>query len=363
MFSKSLTLFLLTSLLNFASAKTFLDYCQGTIGVDVSKEEADTVAFLKLALLPKAPWPVKIDTIQTYDSNGQVKTPSYALSYLGYAVPTTTKFTSQRFHSINEVTTYLRETVFGKKSDCEKSFEKLQKTEALQLTVGDFRLADGTNASYPLETIAPLEGATNLKFLILNQNHLTDVSLLKEFKKLEIVKMSKNQIESVEFVKHLPLLFSLDASENAIFDITPLKNAIQLKELVLTSQYKTLTAWVPPSDRKHLEDLSALSGLKNLSLLLLGNNNISDVAPLSGLNDLNILSLKNNNISEITNLENLLALRNLYLSNNHIVEAETLSNFKNLTALSMSNNDVKDCSVFDQFKAIVKLNFTKNPCK
>lgn len=348
-----------------AFSKSFLEFCNGSIGNNITVEEAETVAMIKLALGPKRPWPVKLDTMKVYGPNGELFARSTVQSFNGYAVPTKTKFTHKKFKNHSEVTKYLLDDVFKDKSKCAGMNEKFEKMEALQLTVGKFKLANGSLVGYPLKTITPLKGAINLKLLILNQNNLKDISVLSELKELQILKIGKNRVENLDFIKDLPNLWSFDASQNAISDLSPLRFATELKELTLSSQVpvKLSTSWVPEDKRLMLKDITALSGLKNLYFLLLGNNKIEDITPLKELHTLNYLSLKNNSIKDMASLNELKSLRNLYLSHNKIVDASVLLNFKNIKTLSMSNNKVADCTIFANFKNIIKLNFVKNPCK
>jgi len=348
-----LLLSLLFMVSNSASAKSFEEFCNGTIGVDITAEEADTVAMLKLAMLPKAPWPFALTTKRVYGENGEVIRPAKALRYNGYAVPKKSKF-ERKFNSKSEIASYLRNNVFAKKSNCKRMNEKFLKMESLQLTTGKFFSKGGDLISYPLKTITPIEEATNLKFVILNQNELTDVSSLKNLLKLEAVQMAKNKIKSIDFVKSLPSLTVLDAAQNAILDLSPLIGAIQLEELTLTSQSGT--------KRLGLIDISPLKGLSNLFYLMLGNNSIKDITPLKGLTSLNVLSLSNNDLVGINEIKDLVSLRSLYVKRNHIAEIDVIRRFSNIQTLSASDNNITDCSALKSLSGIKKLTFRRNPC-
>ncbi|MDH5581479.1 MAG: hypothetical protein OEY33_06205 [Bdellovibrionales bacterium] len=358
---KKLVLFLSLSFSGLTNSMTFIDFCKGTIGTDVTLDQAETVAMLKLALSPKAPWPVKIPTPAVYGRHGEIVKKMDTLSFKGYAVPTTSKL-NYKFNNINELRSYLR-SIFNDKSKCNRMNEKFESMEALQLMSGTFSLKNGDFKRYQLKDITPLEGAQNLKYLIINQNSLTDVSVLGKLKNLQFIKMAKNKVSSLNFVKKLPKLISLDVSDNAIGDISPLAKASQLEELWLSTQRPNEKALHSPNPwRKKLENISPLKGLKNLYLLVAGNNSIEDISSVRNLRKLNILSFKNNLVKDITPLENLYSLRNLYLSGNDIEEVSAIKDMKNLTNLSISNNKIKDCSIILELPKMKKLEYHKNPC-
>ncbi len=358
---KALVLSLALMFSGLTQAKTFIEFCKGELGEGISIDQAETVAMIKLALLPKAPWPVKIPTPTVYGANGEVVREAGTLSFGGYAVPTTTKF-NYKFNSISEVRAFLK-SVFIDKSKCDRMNEKFESMEALQLMSGTFALKNGAFKRYQLKDLTPLKGAKNLKFLIINQNNFNDVSVLGSLKTLQYIKMTKNKINSIEFVKSLPNLVSLDASSNSLGDISPIAKSTQLEELWLSTQRPSSKAVNDPSPwRKKLENIQALEGLKNLYLLVMGNNSIVDLGALKDLKKLNILSVKNNLVKDISSLKNLKSLRNLYLSGNYITDASVLLGFDNLTNLSITNNEIKDCSVFAQLPPMKKLEYHKNPC-
>ena len=84
-----------------------------------------------------------------------------------------------------------------------------------------------------------------------------------------------------------------------------------------------------------ISDLTPLSGLANLSCLILNGNQISNLAPLSGLTNLEILELNGNNINDITPLIKLTNLTSLELDDNPISE-ESISELQK--ALSMKRH-------------------------
>ena len=82
---------------------------------------------------------------------------------------------------------------------------------------------------------------------------------------------------------------------------------------------------------KHIENLSGMENLTNLTLLNLSNNQISNIKPLEGLTNLTDLNLTTNKISNIEPLERLVNLTKLTLSLNQIKDySPVYSYYKNL---------------------------------
>ena len=91
-----------------------------------------------------------------------------------------------------------------------------------------------------------------------------------------------------------------------------------------------------------IRDISALSGLKNLSNLSLGCNKIIEINSLSEIKNLEYLNLENNEIRDISALSGLKNLRDLSLSTNKIREINALSELNNLECLNLRNNRISD---------------------
>ncbi|TYU99876.1 leucine-rich repeat domain-containing protein, partial [Listeria monocytogenes] len=111
-----------------------------------------------------------------------------------------------------------------------------------------------------------LSGLTNLTSLYLNDNQLSDISVLSG----------------------LTNLTSLDLGNNQLSDISVLSGLTNLTNLNLKAN--------------QLSEISVLSGLTNLTSLYLGDNQLSDISALSSLTNLRILYMETNQISDISSL-------------------------------------------------------------
>ena len=122
----------------------------------------------------------------------------------------------------------------------------------------------------------------------------------------------------------------LDLSNSANSDIHWVGGLTQLQELTLP--YFNLGGF-----DHNITDISAISNLINLTVLVLPNNSISDLTPLTGLTKLEYLDLSNNHISDISPLVRLTNLKTLFLSNNNISDLSPLAGLTNLNFLDLSN--------------------------
>ena len=121
-----------------------------------------------------------------------------------------------------------------------------------------------------------------------------------------------------------------------IKDLTGLEYATQLRDLAIWS-----TAEHGP---REISDISALTGLTQLTATSLSGNQISDISPLAGLTNLTILDLSGNEISDISPLAGLTRLTSLRLQGNQISDVTALSGLVNLEWLYLDGNPIADKS-------------------
>ena len=115
---------------------------------------------------------------------------------------------------------------------------------------------------------------------------------------------------------------------------------------------------------KKIEDITEISGLDELSDLVLLNlyeNKITEISGLSNLKNLISLSISDNNITEIKGLENLINLKNLNLERNQISEIKGLENLENLNHLSLSNNNITELKGLENLSNLNNFYLFSNP--
>ena len=111
-----------------------------------------------------------------------------------------------------------------------------------------------------------LESATNLTWLGLNRNNITDISAVSKLTNLIDLRLERNTISDVSAVSGLTDLTRLELGYNTISDLSPLSVLTNLTVLLL---------W-----HNNVTDLSALTGLTNITGLYLQGNSILDLSPL-----------------------------------------------------------------------------------
>ena len=98
-------------------------------------------------------------------------------------------------------------------------------------------------------------------------------------------------------------------------------------------------------------DISALSGLTQLTVLYLYSNDIVDISALSGLTQLTRLDLGGNDIVDISALSGLTQLTVLYLRDNEVVDVSPLEGLTNLEYLYLEGNLISDLAPLRRFKS------------
>ncbi|EHT9627766.1 leucine-rich repeat domain-containing protein [Listeria monocytogenes] len=180
-------------------------------------------------------------------------------------------------------------------------------------------------------SLSGMENLTNLGFLDLEDNQISDISPLSNLTNLRTLWIDNNQISDISPLSNLTNLSYLDLANNQISDISSLANLTNLSSLYLANN--------------QISDISLLSNLTNLSYLDLDNIQISDISPLSNLTNLSYLYLNNNQISDISPLSNLTNLSYLYLNNNQISDISSLANLTNLRWLGLDRQDISASKV------------------
>ena len=164
-------------------------------------------------------------------------------------------------------------------------------------------------------------------------------------------------------------LTSLNGYFSGINDLTGIEYATNLTYLNLGLNYylRNLSALSGLTNLTHLDlyenqirDISALSGLTNLTNLSLGINRIRDISALSGLTNLTVLDLYENEIRDISALSGLMNLEGLALNSNYISDLSALSGLTNLTSLVLEFNQISNISALSGLTSLEGLNLRVN---
>ena len=222
-----------------------------------------------------------------------------------------------------------------------------------------------------ISDISPLRNLKKLTYLDLGLNgRISDISPLKNLENLTHLSLRYNEISDVSPLKDLTNLFDLDLYDNQISDVSPLKDLtenLMFLDLGLNdwitdiSSLKDLTKLTFLSLRyNQISDLSPLKDLTNLIGLNLQHNQISDVSPLRDLSKLRHLDIDSNQISDISPLRGLTELRLLDISDNNISNVSSLEDMRYLSWLDIDDNKVSDITALKDLTTLRELDLDDN---
>jgi Leucine-rich repeat (LRR) protein len=93
-----------------------------------------------------------------------------------------------------------------------------------------------------------------------------------------------------------------------------------------------------PNMSVELEDLTGISGMNQLEILIVSHHRLHSIKELSELPGLKSLFLNNNTITSLDGIEGLHALRQLYIQHNRVSSIEALHGLVNLQELYIHDN-------------------------
>ena len=224
-----------------------------------------------------------------------------------------------------------------------------------------------------IEEVTPLKDLTNLKHLYISHNRIADVSSLGKLTNLVDFDISINYIADVSVAKNYNKLTMFNAIRNKITDISALKDITGLLILnVKQNDVKDINCikdlvkleTLNLEDNKNISAIKVIKNLTKLKELNLNNCGIddADVAGdiFAGLTKLTELNLNNNSLRSIDFIKNSNELENLYLDNNKLTSLEALKDMNKLKSLRFSGNDVVSIAPLAGHTALEELKFSNN---
>jgi len=164
----------------------------------------------------------------------------------------------------------------------EKAIRQELKKPAGELTKADLEKVTSLNLQRNQLTDVPkgMEKLTQLKYLYLSINQLTDVKGLEKLTQLTFLTLGGNQLAEVKGLENLTQLEGLNLANNQLTDASALANLTQLTDLNL--------------GENKLTDVKGLEKLTQLTRLYLSDNQLTDVKGLEKLTQLTHLNLYDN---------------------------------------------------------------------
>ena len=243
----------------------------------------------------------------------------------------------------------------------------LEKARGAPITEADLKALTQLQAkNREIRDLTGLEAASNLTWLFLPRNRITNLSALADLTKLERLDLWSNMITDISVLDGLSNLTVLNVSSNMITDIAVLADLPMLRDVSIggnmitdISVLKGLTNLTGLGlNQANLTDISFLESLTNLTNLDLSYNRFTDLSVLSGLTNLTSLWIENTfaNISDISDLAGLTKLERLNLRNNSISDVSVLAGLTDLTDLllvgSMSLSDITPLAGLTKLKRL-----------
>ncbi len=161
-----------------------------------------------------------------------------------------------------------------------------------------------------IASLKGLEACTALALLDIENNAVEDLTPIKDLSLLQSLNVGSNKVKDVGPIGGLTGLQYLDASDNQIADVTALASLERMTTLYLSGN--------------QIKDIKPVGELKKLWSLHLDGNPIADLSPVAGLNRLTSLGLQGCGVSDLAPLKGSAEWQYLLLQDNKITDLSVL---------------------------------------
>lgn len=208
--------------------------------------------------------------------------------------------------------------------------------------------------------LAPLKYAENLEEfeVLLNSANLTREA--KDFSVLEKTKITKFWYLNQDYdnLDHKNSTNRLSADFSPLSKVKTLKDVrINFGDLKNLNSFKDLDLTTLVLEAHQIDDISAVSTMKNIERFEVTNNKITDIKPLANLPKLITLYLANNPVADISSLGTVKTLEALVMPKTKIANVEILKELPNLHRLRIDKNaETLEEDYFEDIREIKTLN-------
>ncbi len=191
--------------------------------------------------------------------------------------------------------------------------------------------------------LTPLSALTKLEFLDLNQNYtVEDISPLTNLVNLKKLILYSNPIKDISPLANLTNIVYLDLLDLPINDINSLSNLINLETLYASGV----------GVKVNFNNISSLNNLTKLTRLDLAGRGIVNLKPIENLTELILLQVSYDSLTEISSVSKMKKLIRLYIRRNKVDDISGIKNLENLDYLDAADNQIKDISELQYLPAI-----------
>ena len=198
------------------------------------------------------------------------------------------------------------------------------------------------------DDIEDLKYFTELEWLELNENNITDLSVLRDLKKLKHLYFYNNNVASLDFASGMKDLEEINFFANKVSDLSPLAHLTKLIEV-----------WAGNNPISSIEPLRNLINMESLSL----KNTIfgGDISPLSGMKFLVEIDLYGCDVTRVSELSGCKDLRYIDISYNYVYDIKAFEDCREIKEFICEGNYIETSEQLDIFDtSLFKLSFAED---
>ena len=203
-----------------------------------------------------------------------------------------------------------------------------------------------------ISDLSPIAGLIELREIWARGNVLSDISPVRGLRNLTHLEFPGSPISDLSSVKGLTNLIYLNCNDTLVSDLSPVSSLVNLEWLYMRNT--RISDMSPVSGLINLKeiyfsgdtvsDISLFAGLINLEVFVTSGNPISDLSPLSKLTKLYKVGISEARLSDLSPLAGLIGLKELSLNRNGIQDISPIAGLTGLNRLDLSVNDISDVS-------------------
>ena len=167
-----------------------------------------------------------------------------------------------------------------------------------------------------------------------------------DVRNISVIHGNNMEIKSLEGVQHCVSVAEIRLAENAIEDVSALKDLKRLQSLSL--------------EKNKIKDITAIGTLAALQYLNLEHNSVRDLKPIKGLVKLNSVYLTDNKINDLSPLKDMKKVWSLYVADNSIEDISVVADLPWLQSLEIRDNSVKDVSALAKIREVRYMDIRNN---